>query len=234
VAHAFSLGSAFLPGGRLGFRGTLALARESEPGVAWATFLNFPLRNGALVAAYVFHAGGSSETGEGGSSHSVSLNFRMGGRLDPLPPKVEATADRVSLPAGDSAGVHFHLLASDLTYVHGKAENPEGESQGWAGRQAALDAGRSLAPGRIRAWTLSICRTEADGLAGPTVRVYQGRDLPPRVILWQADDATGRKLPAGFYAFRMEAEDAAGNAATTAWQLIRLTSPLAPDSLGTP
>jgi hypothetical protein len=44
----------------------------------------------------------------------------------------------------------------------------------------------------------------------------------------------GRKLPAGFYAFRMEAEDAAGNVAATAWQLIRLASPPAMDSLAHP
>jgi hypothetical protein len=240
VAHAFSLASAFLPGGRLGFRGTLALAAGSAPGLAWATFLNLPLGNGAVVAAYVVHAGGGSETGEGGISHSVSVNFRMGGRLDPLPPTLEATADRASLAVGDTVGVHFHLLATDLTYVHGKAENPQGESRGWAGRQAALDEGRSLAPGRIRAWTLSICGTGANGLAGPPVRVYQGKDLPPRVILWQADDAAGRKLLPGFYAFRMEAEDAAGNAAATAWQLIRLAPLQAPapapaqDSLSPP
>jgi hypothetical protein len=230
VAHAFSLAAAFLPGGRLGFRGTLALAPESGTGFAWATFLNLPLGNGAVIAAYVFHAGGARETGEGGISHSVSVNFRMGGRLDPLPPAVEVTADRASLPAGDSAGVHFHLLATDQTYVHGKSENPEGEGGGWAGRQAPLDAGRSLAPGRIRAWTLSIRGTGADGLAGPLVREYRGKDLPPRVIFWQADDAAGRKLPAGFYAFRMEAEDAEGNSTASAWQLIRLASPLVPDA----
>jgi hypothetical protein len=234
VAHAFSLASAFFPGGRLGFRGTLAVAAESETGFAWATFLNLPLGNGAVAAAYVFHAGGSPETGEGGVSHSVSVNFRMGGRLDPLPPTVEVTADRASLAAGDPAGVHFHLLASDLTYVHGKAETPEGESQEWAGRQAPLDAGRSLAPGRIRTWTLSIRSTRPDGLAGPVAREYQGRDLPPRVIYWQVDDAAGRKLPAGFYAFRMEAEDAAGNATASAWQLIRLADPPDADSLPPP
>lgn len=234
VAHAFSLASAFLPGGRIGFRGTLALAPESETGYAWATFLNLPMGNGAVIAAYVFHAGGARETGEGGISHSVSVNFRMGGRLDPLPPAVEATADKASLPAGDSAGVHFHLSASDLAYVHGKAENPEAEGRGWAGRQAPLDAGRSLAPGRIRAWTLSIRSTGADGLAGPAVREYRGKDLPPRVIFWQADDAAGRKLPAGFYAFRMEAEDAAGNSTASAWQLLRLAPPPARDSLPAP
>jgi hypothetical protein len=151
-----------------------------------------------------------------------------------LPPTLEVTADRASLPAGDSVGVHFHLLASDLTYVHGKPEKPEGEGHGWAGRKAALDEGRSLAPGRIRAWTLSIRGTGTDGLAGPAVRKYQGKDLPPRVILWQADDAAGRKLPPGFYAFRMEAEDAAGNSSATAWQLIRLASPPNPDSLVPP
>jgi hypothetical protein len=233
VTHAFSLASAFFPGGRLGFRGTLALPQGGEPGFAWATFLNLPLGNGTLVAAYVFHAGGSEETGESEASHSLSLNFRMGGRLDPLPPTVEVTADRISLFLNDTAGVHFHLLASDLTYVHGKAEGPEPENHapGSPASPAAQDAGRSLAPGRIRAWTLSICGVGETGLAGPALKVYRGKDLPPRVILWPAEDRAGRKLPAGFYAFRLEAEDAAGNSASTAWQVLRIA---APDSLSQP
>ncbi len=60
------------------------------------------------------------------------------------------------------------------------------------------------------------------GLAGDPLRIYAGKDLPPRAIRWDAEDAAGRKLPAGFYAFRLEAGDMAGNAAATSRHLIRL------------
>jgi hypothetical protein len=232
VSHAFSLASAFFPGGTLGFRGTMALPEGGSPGFAWGTFLNLPLGNGMIAVAYVFHAGGSPETGENQASHSLSVNFRMGGRLDPLPPTVEVSADKTDLAPDDSAGLHFRLSAHDLTYApggDGTAEAGAGESR-WAGRRPSLDANRSLAEGRIRAWNLTIRGIGEGGLAGPVVRRFQGKDLPPRLIRWQAEDDSGRKLPPGFYAYRLEAEDAAGNAAATAWQLVRLGSPAPADS----
>jgi len=131
--------------------------------------------------------------------------------------------------------VHFRLTAHDLTYVHGRSEAPETGSEGrWAGRQPSLDEGRSLAEGRIRAWTLSICGLGEKGVAGPPVRLYQGKDLPPRLIRWEGDDGSGRPLPAGVYAYRLDAEDAAGNTAATAWQLLRLAPPPSGDSLKGP
>ncbi len=223
MTHAFSAAAAFFPGGRLGFRGTVALPQEGSTGFAFGTFLNLPLGDGALVAAYVIHIGDNAEKGEGEASHSLSLNFRMGGRLDPLPPSVEVTADKLSLFPGDSAGEIFRLSARDLTYIHGRSESPAAEPEGrWGGRQPALDEGRSLAEGRIRAWSLSICGTSQDGLAGPPLKTFKGRELPPRAIRWDLDNDSGGKLPVGFYAYRLEAEDAAGNTAVTAWQLVRI------------
>lgn len=223
VAHAFSLASAFFPGGHLGFRGTVALPQGGSPGFAWGTFLNLPLGNGALEVAYAIHAGEAPETGEGETSHSLSLNFRMGGRLDPLPPSVETTADKASLAWGDSAGELFRLSARDLAYVRGRPEAPEAGADGrWAGRRPSLDEDRSLAEGSIRAWTLSIRRVGGNGLAGPLVRTFNGKELPPRIIRWDLEDDSGGKVPAGFYAYRLEAEDAAGNVAATAWQLVRI------------
>jgi hypothetical protein len=95
-----------------------------------------------------------------------------------------------------------------------------------------------LAEGRIRAWTLTIRRVGDNGLAGPTVRVIIGQDLPPRAIRWDLGDDSGHKVSVGYYAFRLEAEDAAGNAAATVWQLVRIgpQSPdfQSPDSLSAP
>jgi hypothetical protein len=229
MEHAFSAAAAFFPGGRLGFRGTVALPQDGSAGFAWGTFLNLPLGDGALVVAYVIHAGDSPETGERGASHSLSLNYRMGGRLDPLPPTVEVTADKPSLFLGDSTGELFRLSARDLTYVLGRSESLPADADGrWGGRQPALDEGRSLAEGRIRAWSLSICGTGTDGLAGPILKTFKGKELPPRIIRWDLDTDSGSKLPAGFYAYRLEAEDASGNAAATAWQLVRIEAPQAP------
>lgn len=225
--HAFSVASAFFPGGRLGFRATLAVpqsgTRIGSPGYAWGTFLNLPLGDGVLVVAYAVQTGASVETGERGLSHSISLNFRMGGRLDPVPPTLEITADKASLAPDDSVGLLFRLSAHDLTYVQGIDETPETEAgERWAGRQPTLAQGRTLAEGRIRAWTLSIRKVAEGGLAGPMVRVIKGKDLPPRAIRWDLGDDSGQKVSAGYYAFRLEAEDAAGNAAATVWQLVRI------------
>jgi len=229
MTHAFSAASAFFPGGRLGFRGTVALPQGESPGFAWGTFLNLPLGDGALVVAYVIYAGDSPETGERETSHSLSLNFRMGGRLDPLPPSVEVTADKLSLVLGDSTGELFRLSAHDLTYVHGRSETLAADADDhWGGRQPARDEGRSLAEGRIRAWSLSICGIGTDGLAGSLLRTFKGKELPPRIIRWDLDNDAGGKVPAGFYAYRLEAEDAAGNPAATAWQLVRIVAPPAP------
>ncbi len=229
VSHAFSMASAFMPAGRLGFRGTFLLPHGGVPSFAVGTFLNLPLGRGALVTAYTFHAGGFEETGETQASHSISMNFRLGGRLDPLPPTVEIVADKVLLAPEDSvAQVHFHLSARDMTYVPGRGEGDieEGVHTGiWAGRKASLDAGRSLVEGRIRDWSLMIHSIGTGGLAGPEVKAYRGRDLPPRVIRWDAVDAGGKRLPPGFYAFRLEAVDLAGNSAATGWQLLQIGPP---------
>lgn len=232
VAHAFSLASAFLPGGRLGFRGTFILPHGGTPGFAAGTFLNMPTGRGAVVAAYTFHSGGSEETGELLASHSISVNFRLGGRMDPLPPTVEVTADQVRVAPNDSTpvpSVHFHLMARDMTYVPGRGfgegtEEP-GSSKMWAGRKTSLDENRSLAEGRIKSWALILRAVDGGGLAGAEVKAYRGRDLPPRVIRWDAIDAAGRPLPAGFYAFRLEAVDLADNAAATAWQVLEIAAP---------
>jgi hypothetical protein len=231
LAHAFSAASSFFPEGRLGFRGTLDLPQGGTPGFAWGTFLNLPLGNGALAVAYVIHTGGSPETGESETSHSLSLNFRMGGRLDPLPPSVEVAADKADLVPGDSAGELFRLSARDLTYVRGRSDSPDTATQaGWAGRRRSLDEGRSLAEGSIRAWNLGIRGVGKDGLAGPLLRTFKGKELPPRIIRWDGEDDSGRALPPGFYAYRLEAEDAAGNAAATAWQLVRIAPAPPPGS----
>jgi hypothetical protein len=229
MAHAFSLGSAFMPGGRLGFRGTFLVPHGGIPGFALGSFLNLPLGRGALVVGYTFHSGGPEETGEVQASHSISMNFRLGGRMDPLPPVVAVAADKVLLAAEDTLApqVHFRLSARDMTYVPGRSDTEEegaGEPH-WAGRKVSLDEGRTLTEGRIRDWCLSICSIGEGGLAGPEVKSYHGRDLPPRVIRWEAVDTEGRHLPPGFYAFRLQATDLAGNQAATVWQLLQIGTP---------
>jgi hypothetical protein len=230
VIHALSMASAFLPGGRLGFRGTFALPHGGTPGFALGTFLNMPTGRAAVVATYTFHSGGSAETGELLASHSISLNFRLGGRMDPLPPTVEVIADKVRLAPEDTStaipAVHFQLQARDMTYVpgrgHGEGSEESGSGKVWAGRKASLDENRSLAEGRIKSWALIVRAVGEGGLVGAEIKAFRGRDLPPRVIRWEAIDATGRILPAGFYAFRLEAVDLADNAAATVWQVLEI------------
>jgi hypothetical protein len=116
-AHAFSLASAFTPGGRLGFRGTWLLPHEGDPGFALGTFLDLPAGRGSLLCSYVFHSGGFRETGDAGASHSISIRLRRRSRTDPVPPWVEVRVDKV-LIAADGEGtpqVHFSLHARDRT-----------------------------------------------------------------------------------------------------------------------
>lgn len=236
LVHAFSMASGVTPGGMLAFRGTATLAPSGNPGFAVGTFLNLPVGRTALLFAYTFHSGGEDETGETGPSHSFSFNFRLGKRLDPLPPAVEVNVDKVRLLAGepgDSAQVHFHLSATDKAYGAKPAEAPAGvgarvrhDGPGmWAGRKASLEENLAVGEGRILDWSLVVHAVGPDGLSGPEVRNFRGRDLPPRVIRWDATDAEGRPLPPGFYSYRLQASDLAKNRSETAWQMLEVVAP---------
>jgi hypothetical protein len=232
------MASGFTPGGKLGIRGTFLLPHGGVPGFALGSFLTLPAGRGAMVCGYTFHAGGFEETGEAAASHSISINFRLGSKLDPLPPVVDVRADRTLLQGGeadpadmgtDAAGadrVHFRLSASDKTYVPGHLDGEGGRESGrggvWAGRKASLDESRAMAEGRIREWTLVIRAVGANGVAGAEVKTFHGKDLPPRVIRWQPVDAENGPLPPGFYAFRFDAVDLAGNKGVTSWQLLEI------------
>ncbi|MDQ3001636.1 MAG: hypothetical protein M3Y08_10290, partial [Fibrobacterota bacterium] len=209
VSHAFSTASSFTPGGKIGIRGTFLLPRGGVPGFALGSFLNLPMGRGALVCGYTFHTGGFEETGEGVASHSISINFRLGSKLDPLPPEVEVRVDKVVITESNRAisdWVHFRLSASDKTYIPGHLD---GE-------------GSALAEGRIREWTLVIHAVGVNGVAGDEVKTFHGKDLPPRVIRWEPVDAKNGPLPAGFYAYRLDAVDLAGNKGITVWQLLEI------------
>jgi hypothetical protein len=74
----------------------------------------------------------------------------------------------------------------------------------------------------LQAWNLVICAAGMSGTERRTVKNFAGRDLPPRLIRWDGRDDGGASLAPGFYAFRLSAEDKAGNRAETAWQLLEL------------
>ena len=207
LVHAFSMACGITPGGMLAFRGTATLGPSGDPGYAVGTFLNLPVGRTALLFAYTFHSGAAEETGEAGPSHSFSFNFRLGKRRDALPPAVEVKVDRVRLIAGsslDSEQAHFRLSATDKA---------------------------SVGEGRILDWNLVVRALAPDGLSGAEVKSFQGKDLPPRDIRWDATDASGKPLSSGFYAFRLEASDVAKNRAETAWQVLEVVEPEAPSAV---
>jgi hypothetical protein len=207
MAQAFSAAAGFMPEGRLAFRVTFLLPQSGSAGYALGTFLDMPLgMRGSLLCGYTFQTGGVAATGEADASHSLSIRFRLGAKPLPLPLSVEVRADSAYLEPPDSAApaqVDFRLSVNDE--VHSHAKN-----------------GRAMSEGRIRAWSLIIRAVGADGLAGPEVKSYRGRDLPPKIIRWEALDAVGKRLPPGFYSFRLEAADAAGNLGATTWQLLEI------------
>ena len=240
LIHAFSMASGVTPGGMLAFRGTATLAPSGDPGFAVGTFLNLPVGRMALLFAYTFHSGTAEATGEAGPSHSFSFNFRMGKRLDSLPPVVEVNVDKVRMRAGasgDSAQVHFRLSATDKAYGTKAAEAADAvpletraglrrEGPGpWAGRKSSLEENLSVGEGRILDWNLVVHALAPDGLSGPEVKHFRGQDLPPRIIRWDGTDAQGRPLPPGFYSYRLEASDVAKNRSETAWQMLEVVAP---------
>jgi hypothetical protein len=93
--------------------------------------------------------------------------------------------------------------------------------KGWGETKAPGD-GESGGRGELKVWTLSICEAGPSGMDRRPVRKFEGKDLPPRVIRWDGRNDRGKPLAPGFYAFRLSAEDKAGNKAATAWQLIEL------------
>ncbi|MEO7426065.1 MAG: hypothetical protein ABI036_12830 [Fibrobacteria bacterium] len=226
MAHAFSAGAGFMPEGRLAFRGTLLLPESGTPGYAMGTFLDMPLgKRGSLLCGYTFQTGGVEASGEADASHSLSLRFRLGAKPLPLPLNVEVRADSAYRQPPDSASparVDFRLSVIDRTHSHGPEENGSGGN----GKPSRGDYkewnGRAMSEGRIREWSLTIRAVGADGLAGPEVKTYRGRDLPPKIIRWEAVDAAGKRLPAGFYSFRLEAADTEGNHGATAWQMLEI------------
>lgn len=234
MAEAFSLGARFTPGGKLGFRGTLLLPHGESPGFALGMFLKLPIGRSALDCAYTFQSGAAGETGEAGASHSISLGLRFGGRADPIPPVVEVHADKALVESADAdrpVEIFFSLSARDEAYASGRpagdGEEPEA-AQGSNGRLIAADAGSRRTQGRVRDWNLVIRAVGPDGLAGPEVKRFQGKDLPPRMIRWDGRTDRGARIPPGFYSFRLEAVDAAGNRGGTGWQLLeyrRVPSP---------
>ncbi len=244
MVHAFSAAAGFMPEGRLAFRGTFLLPQSGTPGYALGTFLNLPLgRRGALLFGYTFQTGGPQATGEADASHSISLRFRLGAKPVALPLTVELRADKAYAAPRDSATpaqLDFRLSVIDKTHSHASGENdlqaaepfPAG-AEGYrpAGPEAKplRESARALSEGRIREWLLTIHAVGKDGVAGAEVKTYRGRDLPPKVIRWLALDETGKRIPPGFYCFRLEATDADGNHGNTAWQMVEIgTDPDAP------
>lgn len=223
-SHAFSAGAGFTPTGALFLRATLRLPHSGEAEAALGGFLRLDVGSGAITAGYAFSSGGPG-AGTGEPTHSVSFRVALGARADRRPPWVSVAADRVYL-RGEAPGsdrVHFRLNAADRTTAGlGPGEELAGPgAKGW-GEAKAPGEGESGGRGEIKAWTLSICEAGPSGSGRRPVRTFEGRDLPPRLIRWEGRDDRGEPLAPGFYAFRLSAEDKAGNKAATAWQLIEL------------
>lgn len=202
-AHAFSLGAAFLPEGKLALRGTFLIPHRGHPGFAFGSFLNFPAGMGGIIGGYTFDSGNSDDViGEHGPSHSLSFSFHRSDKLNALPLLLEVQADKLMLRP-DSTGeiqVYFQLSTG--------------------------------AP--IKDWTLAVHAVGTRGQTGERVKVFEGKDLPPRLIRWEGRDEAGVATPPGLYAFRFSARNVQGRESTTTWQLLERLGAVPVDSVVAP
>lgn len=76
--------------------------------------------------------------------------------------------------------------------------------------------------GKLSHWSLVVYTARPDLNPGQLVRRFQGSGLPPHAIRWSGDDAMGIPVSAGTYAYRLIAEDQAGNQAWTEWQFLEI------------
>jgi len=77
--------------------------------------------------------------------------------------------------------------------------------------------------GKLRQWSLVIYATSGDLHPTQLARRFMGSGLPPASIHWTMDDIAGNPCEPGIYAFRLIAEDEAGNQAWTEWQHLEIT-----------
>lgn len=75
---------------------------------------------------------------------------------------------------------------------------------------------------QVRDWQLLVHRSGQDFEPRSMVRRFAGVGAPPDRIAFDGRDFRGDTLAPGFYAFRLLATDAAGNAAWSSWQFVEL------------
>jgi hypothetical protein len=236
MTHSVTAGSSFMPGGRLGFRISALFPQGGQAGFAIGTFTNFPAGRTSTMVGYTFDSGaGDGVIGEHTATHSLSVNFRMGGNRDHFPPLVEVKADKLVLNSNEAGdvSVNFRLMVRDKTLVSRKIANENREEQGGEKHPVELGLlgyGRQLEEGRIRNWKLLISTVDTQGKIGKQAKVFVGKDLPPRLIHWDGRDDFGQTMTPGIYAFQLSAEDLASNRSVTVWQLLDLTGSKEPGS----
>jgi hypothetical protein len=210
--HAFTAKASFIQQGVMGLRAAVLLPHEGTMYYAGGFDLRLPLGAGLLICGYGFASGSGGV--DDSPSHSFSLNFSALDRGDRLAPRVTIAADRLRMNplGGESEWVHFRVTAADR--IPKDEENPSPEM------------GDEI--GRLREWMLTIRALGQGGRPLGNVRVFQGRDLPPRLIRWDGRNDSGAVLSSGYYAFRLSAEDASGNQGMTAWQMLEIAAPAAP------
>lgn len=226
--QAVSLASNFMPGGKLGLRATYIIPQKAQPGFALGMFLNIPAGMGSIVGGYTFDSGGGEDVfGEFSPSHSLSINIRWGAERDRFPPQVEIQADKL-IVSQDSSGdrpVFFRLMAKDKTMVSEVGDGAATVGGGTPDSEGGLrNFGHKVMAGRISDWKLEVAAVETGGQIGAQVKLFQGRDLPPKMIRWDGVDGNGKLLSPGLYAFRLCAKDMVGNEGVTVWQMLELLS----------
>jgi hypothetical protein len=192
--HAIS-GQAWLPpSGSLGFIFGLSLdGYHPLPEFAYGLGLRLPFGGGGARLTYAISPSIAGDSSKSGTTQSISLRYEVGRQVDVLNPRVHVEA----LPARicvDSVG----LLG---LYFKLAVEDPDGQPA---------------------TWELQIIRTDSTGTLGPSVRRYQGKELPPRLIRWEGRDAEDQPLSAGLYAYRFSATDKAGHLATAPLGVVEL------------
>ena len=145
-----------------------------------------------------FHYTTSGVPVEGASNdmiHSLGVGFTLGVFNDVTPPQIFVKVDR--------SIIYLYNDTHPNKDIHFNLSAKDDKSN-------------------IKLWHLVICATNKDLTPKNVVKSFSGKNLPPKVLLWQGRGTDRERLPKGIYTYRLIVADMSKNISKTEWQLIEI------------